>query len=240
MSISTEYINIPAKNSGKFKAYVAKPAILPAPTVVVIQEIFGINQVMRDKCKWLAEHGFMAVCPDLFWRIEPGIELTDKTEEEWQKAFELFEKFDVDTGIEDLRATAHTFKEHTENTGKIGCLGYCLGGKMAYLMAARTNVDAAIGYYGVGLDELLDEADNISKPLMLHIAEEDGFCPKETQEKIKQGLKNYPQVTIHSYEGLDHAFSREGGEHYNEAGAKLADSRSLDFLKSSLDMAITA
>ncbi|HIF25346.1 MAG TPA: dienelactone hydrolase family protein [Micavibrio sp.] len=236
MGITTEDIMIPAKGGGSFKAYVAMPEKLPAPTVVVIQEIFGINQVMRDKCKWLAEEGYIAVCPDLFWRIEPGIELTDKTEEEWQQAFDLFGKFNVDLGVEDLRATEHTFKGHAHSTGRVGCLGYCLGGKLAYLMATRTGVDASVGYYGVGLNELLDEAKNISKPLMLHIAEEDGFVDKEAQAQIKEGLKDIPQVTMHSYPGLDHAFSREGGQHYDAEGAKLANERSLQFLANALGL----
>ena len=236
MTITTSEMKIPARDGGSFKAYVAMPEKLPAPTVVVIQEIFGINQVMRDKCKWLAEEGFIAVCPDLFWRIEPNIELTDQTEEEWKQAFDLFDKFNVDLGVEDLRATEHTFKGHADSTGTVGCLGYCLGGKLAYLMAARTGVDASVGYYGVGLQDMLDEAEKISKPLMLHIAEEDSFTDKDAQEKIKEGLKNHPQIAIHYYAGLDHAFSREGGEHYDAEGAALANKRSLDFLKTALGL----
>lgn len=235
-----EQITIPAKDGGSFSAYMALPEQTPAPTVIVAQEIFGVNQGLRDKCDWLATQGFVAVCPDLFWRIEPGIELTDKTEEEWARAFELFNAFDVNLGIEDLRATLHVMKGHAYCNGKVGCIGYCLGGKLAYLMACRSKADACVGYYGVGLEDLLDESANIENPLMLHIAEEDKFSSKEAQEKIKAGLAGNNHVTIHSYPGLNHAFTRIGGEHYDADGAKLADGRTLDFLTGTLELSLAA
>lgn len=223
-------ITIPGKDGGAFSAYVAMPAKTPAPVVVMIQEIFGVNGVMRAKCDGMARRGFIAVCPDLFWRIEPGIELSDRKEKELQRAFELFGLFDVDKGIEDLRATEHTFKGHAYGNGKVGCVGFCLGGKLAFLMACRTNIDVSVSYYGVGLDALLPEAAKIKKPLMLHIAEKDKFVPPEAQRKIIGGLKDNGLVTAHLYPGTDHAFAREGGEHYDGAAAELADRRSFEFL----------
>ncbi|RMD62089.1 MAG: dienelactone hydrolase family protein [Alphaproteobacteria bacterium] len=219
---------------GSFGAYLALPATTPAPGVVVAQEIFGVNQVMRDICDWLAGAGFVACCPDLFWRIEPGIQLTDKTEAEWQRAFELFNAFDVDKGVVDLQATLGHLRGHEACTGKVGDVGYCLGGKMAFLMATRTDADCSVSYYGVGLDALVGEAGNITRPLLLHIAANDRFVPPEAQEKIKTALAGNPNVTIHVYEGQDHAFARVGGEHYDEAAANLANARTLDFLKRNL------
>ncbi len=216
---------------GGFGAYLAIPAATPAPGVVVAQEIFGVNQVMRDVCDWLAGEGYVACCPDIFWRIEPGIQITDKTEAEWQRAFELFGLFDVEKGIEDLKAALAALRGHEACNGKAGTVGYCLGGKLAYLMATRSDADCNVGYYGVGLDELLDEAGNISTPLLLHIASKDGFVPPEAQEKIKAGLAGHAQVTVHVYEGNDHAFARVGGEHYDPAAAELANRRSLDHFK---------
>ena len=219
---------------GDFFAYVAEPAQTPAPAIVVIQEIFGVNQVMRDICAWLAGEGFLAVCPDLFWRIEPRIELTDKTEEEWARAFELFGAFDQAKGAEDIQATISAVRDHEACNGKVGTIGYCLGGKMAYLSATRTNADVSVGYYGVQIDQVLDEAKQISKPLMLHIATEDQFVPKESQQAMIDGLSGNPHVTLHIYEGNDHAFARVGGEHYDEEAAELANGRSLEFLKKHL------
>ncbi|GAB4235646.1 MAG: dienelactone hydrolase family protein [Kiloniellaceae bacterium] len=220
---------------GSFSAYVALPdTSSPAPGVVVAQEIFGVNQVMRDVCDWLAGAGFVAVCPDLFWRIEPGIQLTDKTEAEWKRAFELFGLFDVDKGIADMQATLAALRGHEACNGKAGSVGYCLGGKIAFLMATRSDSDASVGYYGVGLGDLLGEAGNIDKPLMLHIAEKDQFSSAEEIAKVKDGLAANPKATVHIYEGQDHAFARPGGEHYNEAAARLANGRTVDFFKEHL------
>ena len=214
---------------GAFGAYVALPASTPAPGLVVAQEIFGVNAVMRGICDWLAGAGYVACCPDLFWRIEPGIQITDKTPAEWERAFELFGLFDVDKGIDDMKATLAQLRGHEACNGKAGSVGYCLGGKIAYLMATRSDADANVSYYGVGLDELLGEAPQITRPLMLHIASKDQFVPPEAQDKIKAGLAGHAQVTLHVYEGQDHAFAREGGEHYDKSAAELANGRSLDF-----------
>ena len=228
------HITIPTKDGESFKAYVSMPETTPAPAIIVIQEIFGINHVMRDICHWLSGQGYIAVCPDLFWRIEPGIELTDKTEEEWAKAFDLFGKFDVDKGAEDISAVKHTMRGHADCTGKVGAIGYCLGGKMAYLASARAGVDASVGYYGVGIGDLLNESDNIETPLMLHIAEEDEYVPKDEQEAVKKKLDGKSHIHVFSYPGMDHAFAREGGQHYNKDAADMANQRSLDFLKDAL------
>ena len=223
-----------AGRDGNFSAYLALPKKTPAPGVLVAQEIFGVNAVMRGVCNWLAGEGFVALCPDLFWRIEPGIQITDKTQAEWKRAFELFGLFDVDRGIDDMMSALQALRGHEACTGKAGTIGYCLGGKLAYLMATRSSTDCAVGYYGVGLQELLEEAENIKKPLMLHIAEEDQFVPKAAQKEIKAGLRGHPEVTIHSYPGRDHAFARKGGEHYHPADTKTANQRTIAFLKEHL------
>ncbi len=219
---------------GSFSAYVAMPSTTPAPAILVIQEIFGVNQVMRDICDNLAAQGYVACCPDIFWRIEPGIDITDKTEAEWARAFELFQAFDVEKGVEDLKATLAALRGHEATTGKVGSVGYCLGGKMAFLMATRSDADCNVSYYGVGLDELLGEAGSIAHPLLMHVASEDQFVPKEAQEKIKAGLSGNPHVSLHVYEGNDHAFAREGGAHYDAGAATLANQRSADFFKENL------
>jgi len=219
---------------GAFSAYVARPAAARAPAVVVIQEIFGVNQVMRDITDDLAAAGYLAVCPDLFWRIEPGIDITDQSKAEWDRAFQLFNAFDAETGVADLQATIDAIRADPGCTGKVGSVGYCLGGKMAYLTATRTDVDAAVAYYGVGLDSLTGEAERIRKPLMLHIAGEDGFVPREAQAAIHAALDGRPGVTLHDYPGRDHAFARKGGEHYHAADAATANARTLAFFKTSL------
>ena len=219
---------------GAFSAYVAKPAQTPAPAVVVIQEIFGVNQVMRDICDDYAAQGYLAISPDLFWRIEPGVDITDQSEAEWKKAFELMNSFDPDQGVRDIRAVIDTIRGHADCSGKVGAVGFCLGGLLAFLTATRTDADASVSYYGVGIEQRTGEAERLANPLMMHIAEEDQFVPKAAQELILGALKNHPQVQIHTYAGRDHAFARKGGEHYHAADAKTANERTMAFFKANL------
>jgi carboxymethylenebutenolidase len=219
---------------GAFSAYLARPAVAAAPAVVVIQEIFGVNKVMRDITDSLAAQGFLAVCPDLFWRIEPGVDITDQSEAEWKKAFELYNAFDVDAGVNDIAATITQAREDPSCSGKVGAEGFCLGGLPAFLTATRTDVDAAVGYYGVGIESRLAEADKLAEPLMLHVAEEDQFVPQPAQAMITAALKNHPHVELFSYPGRDHAFARVGGEHYDAIDAARANQRTLDFFRKAL------
>jgi carboxymethylenebutenolidase len=219
---------------GAFSAYVARPSAASAPAIVVIQEIFGVNKVMRDICDDLAAQGFVAVCPDLFWRIEPGIDITDQSEAEWKRAFELYNAFDVDAGVSDIDATIDAVRQLPGVNGKVGAVGYCLGGLLAFLTATRTDAAASVSYYGVGTEKHLAEAEKLARPLLMHIAEEDQFVPKEAQKVILDALKDHPQIEIHTYPGRDHAFARVGGAHYDAADAGTANARSLAFFKSNL------
>ncbi|MGE5566643.1 MAG: dienelactone hydrolase family protein [Parcubacteria group bacterium] len=219
---------------GSFSAYVARPQAANAPAVVVIQEIFGVNAVMRGITDDLAAAGYLAICPDLFWRIEPGIDITDQSEAEWKKAFELYQAFDVEQGVEDIAATVAAIRNDEGCNGKVGAVGFCLGGLLAFLTATRTDVDASVGYYGVGVENFVDEAKTLARPLLLHIAEEDQFVPKEAQAKIVSTLQGNPKVQIFTYPGRDHAFARKGGEHYDAADAGKANQRTLDFFRANL------
>lgn len=213
---------------GSFQAYVATPAAPNGAAIVVIQEIFGVNGVMRDLADGFAAQGYVAICPDLFWRIEPGVDITDRTPEEWQKAFDLYGRFGVDTGVADLQATIDAVRPLASN-GKVGTVGYCLGGLLAYLTATRTDTDAAVSYYGVGIDQKLDEAAGLKAPLLMHVAEEDRFVSREAQAAIADALRTVPGATVHFYPGLDHAFAREGGEHWDASGAEQANKRTATF-----------
>ena len=199
-------------SDGKFSGYLAKPASGKGPGVLLIQEIFGVNKVMRDLADGFAAQGYVVLCPDLFWRQEPGIQITDKTEAEWAQAFGFFKGFHEAKGIDDLRTTLETLRADESCSGQVGCVGFCLGGRLAYLMATRTAVDCSVGYYGVGIENNLNESAAITKPLMLHIAEEDEYCSKAAQEQIKQALGNQSRVTLYSYPGVGHAFARVGGQ----------------------------
>jgi carboxymethylenebutenolidase len=219
---------------GEFGAYVVRPAVEPAPAIVVLQEIFGVNAVMRGLCDSLAAKGYLAICPDLFWRIRPGIDITDQTEAEWKQAFELFNTFDVEAGMGDIAATIDAVRDDPRCTGRVGALGFCLGGLLAFLTATRTDSDATVAYYGVNIDKYVAEAEKLAAPLMLHVAEEDEFVPKPAQAQIQAGLANHPRIEIFTYPGRDHAFARKGGAHYDGAAADLAEGRTLGLFDKAL------
>jgi len=218
---------------GSFAAYLATPDAANArgTAIVVIQEIFGINADMRETCDNFAREGFVAICPDLYWRQEPNVELTDKTEAEWKKALALYNAFDVDKGVADIDATIQAVRQQPGVTGGVGTVGYCLGGLLAYLTATRTGADAAVSYYGVGMDKHLGEASHIAKPLLMHIAEEDEFVPAEARARIIEALEDSPHVEIHTYPGCQHAFARNDGVHYVADAAHEANARTLKFFQ---------
>jgi carboxymethylenebutenolidase len=212
---------------GSFKAYVARPSGTPKGAVVAVQEIFGVNAVMRGKCDWLAREGFLAISPDLFWRIKPGIELTDQTDEEWKQAIDHMNALDKNASVRDVAATL----AHARSMGpsKAGVMGYCMGGYIAFLAACRTDTDATVCYHGGGIHTALDEAGGIKKPVMLHNPMKDAFIPVEALNAIRQRLSSNPLVSIREYAEQDHAFTREGGKHYDAAATELANGRTIAF-----------
>jgi carboxymethylenebutenolidase len=220
--------------SGSFSAYLLEPKATPTGVVVLIQEIFGVNQAMRDAAAWVADMGFIAVCPDLFWRIEPGIDITDKTEAEWQRAFTLFQTFDQAKGIEDLKATVAIARTLPGANGKVGTMGYCLGGRLAFMMAEQSDADVNISYYGVGLDGLLGGIGAVTKPLLVHIADKDEYFPAEGRAKVVAETKGHPHIVTHVYPNADHAFARVNGIHWDGRAATIANGRSAEALTTAL------
>jgi carboxymethylenebutenolidase len=212
---------------GLFKAYVARPSGTPKGAVVAVQEIFGVNAVMRGKADWLARESFLAIAPDLFWRIKPGIELTDQTDEEWKQAIDHMNALDKNASVRDVAATL----AHARSMGpsKAGVMGYCMGGYIAFLAACRTDTDATVCYHGGGIHTALGEAGGIKKPVMLHNPMKDAFIPVEALNQIRETLAPNPLVTVHEYAEQDHAFTREGGKHYDAAATELANGRTIAF-----------
>ena len=213
---------------GGFDAYVARPATTPSAAIVVIQEIFGVNAGIRRKCDKLAEDGYLALAPDLFWRLEPGVELDPDIEAEFKQALGLMGRFDQNQGVRDIEA-AIQYARNSEACAKVGAVGYCLGGRLAFMAAARTDTDASVGYYAVGVDNLLREKHAIAHPLMLHIPTADHFVPPDVQKAMHEGLDDHPKVTLHDYQGLDHGFATEFGKRRNDEAASLADQRTNEF-----------
>lgn len=222
-------VTLKSFDGGEFDGYIALPASGHGPGIVVLQEIFGVNEFMRSVCQWYADHGFVALCPDLFWRQERGVDMSDKTEAEWQKAFALYKGLDEAKAVDDSAAAVEFLRRHPACSGRVGGVGFCLGGNLAYLLAVRYKPDCAVGYYGVSIEKSLNEAENLSSPLMLHIAAKDQYCPPEAQKQIHEALDQNSLATIHDYPEQDHAFGRAGGEHYDADAAELAHLRTLEF-----------
>lgn len=217
-----------ADASGSFRAYLATPSGGTGPGLVLAQEIFGVNQTMRDVADYYAEEGYVVLVPDLFWRQEPGVELEHSNME---RAFALYQGFDEALGVADIQTALTALRQRPEVTGKAGVLGFCLGGKLAYLAACRTDADVAVAYYGVGIEAALDEAARQQCRLVLHIAELDGFCPPPARAAIVQALSGKPNVELYVYPGTDHAFARVGGDHFHKPSALMAHQRSVTALR---------
>jgi carboxymethylenebutenolidase len=207
-TMTTQSVTIPALLGGSFSAYLAAPSSQPRAGIVLIQEVLGVNKNMRQIADNFAKAGYLVIVPDLYWRLEPDVQLDPDDEKHWAKAFELLGAFDLDSGVEDLKATLSFLRQYPSSTGKVGSVGFCLGGKLAYFMATRTDADANVSYYGIDIDKNL--------------------------ATIQQGLKDNPLVTIYRYEGVNHGFSRVGSSAYRKEAAELAGDRTLAFLKQHL------
>ena len=230
----TEMVQIPTLDgAATIPAYVARPQGAAKAAIIVIPEIFGVNPGIQQKCDTWANEGYLALAPDIFWRFAPGVELDPDVPEQLQEAFGYFGQYDADLGIQDIEAAIHHIRR-SEGVSKVGLVGYCLGGRMAYMAAARTDIDASVGYYGVMIDQMLGESHAIANPLMLHIPTADHFVGPEAQAAIHAGLDSHPKVTLHDYPGLDHGFAAEMGDRRDEAGAQLADGRTRAFLAANL------
>ncbi len=226
-----EFVTITAgDDSGTFGSYVARPASGSGPGIVVIQEIFGVNSFVRRTADRLAEEGYVVYAPDLFWRIRPGIDL-GYSPEEWQQAFGLFQTFDVDKGIEDIAATIAALRVDPTQAGGVGCVGFCLGGKLAMLTAARTDVECAVSYYGVGLEAHVNEVHNITCPILFHFAELDSYATPEARAGVQESFAGKANAAFHTYVGNDHAFSRPEGEHYDKVAAGIAYERTMGLFR---------
>jgi carboxymethylenebutenolidase len=220
---------------GTFAAYIARPKTSPAPAVVVLQELFGVNADIRKHCDELAEQGYLAVAPDLFWRQEPCVDLNVTSQADWDHGLRLYSAYDRDAGVEDVKDTIDAVRNLPECNGKVALLGYCLGALMVFMTAVRSGgIDAAVWYHGADTEKYLGEVDGLHAPILMHLAEEDEFISKAAQAEIEAAVEKKPSATVYSYPGQYHAFSRHNGKHYNAAAAHLANGRTSEFLNRQL------
>ncbi|HXP83680.1 MAG TPA: dienelactone hydrolase family protein [Bryobacteraceae bacterium] len=214
----------------EFSAYLAIPR-RPTAGVVVLQEIFGVNANIRSVCDFFASRQLIALAPDLFWRVEPNLELA---ESDIERALALRGKVDDDQASDDAAAAMAWLSKHPSCTGHVGVAGYCWGGLLAYLTAVRHKPEAAVSYYGVGIEQKLGLAKNLACPLLLHFAELDKYAPPAVIAQVREAYKGDPRVTIYQYPGCDHAFARKNGHNFQPYHADQADMRTLSFLVAKL------
>lgn len=224
--------------SGSFTGYLAAPvadnSLAGHAGIVVIQEIFGVNAGIRAIADGWAAQGYTALAPDLFWRLQPGVELDADVPAQAEQAFALYKRFELEKAVADIEVAIKTLRAH--GCTKVGVVGYCLGGLLAYLSATRTDSDASVSYYGVGIDGRLGEAAAIGKPLLMQIAGRDHFVSEATRAEIVTALTPNRHVTLHTYDA-DHAFARHRGSARVPALAEKADARTQAFFAEHLKTA---
>lgn len=228
--MSGQTIQVTAQDGGTFAAYLAKPAQGSGPGLVLLQEIFGINSYMLAMADRYAEEGYVVLVPDLFWRMKPGVDL-GYGEADFAEALGYNEKLDEGKAVDDIAATIAALRALPDHAGKVGTIGYCLGGRLAMLAAARTDVDCAVSYYGVGLDAYTSESASIHCPMIFHFAENDALTPPDTREKIIAALKEKASIETYVYPGCDHAFATPERENFDKPAAMMAYSRTMAMLR---------
>jgi carboxymethylenebutenolidase len=228
VSVTSRWIDIAAGNDS-FEGYLALPKSGKGPAVIIIQEIFGVNSHIRAVADQYAQDGYVALAPDIFWRTQPRVELTYAGADR-DKGIELLQKTNVELAVADIGATAAALRALPEVTGKVAAIGYCFGGRLAYLAAAQGTVDGAVAYYGGGIQNSLDQAAKIKVPMQFHYAELDHGIPLDAVGQVKERFVGRDDVEFHLYPNADHGFNCTDRASYNQHAAALAHGRTLTFL----------
>jgi carboxymethylenebutenolidase len=227
-------MQITTADNQTYNGYLATPPAGKGPGLLLIQEVFGVNSHIRDVADLYAMEGFVVLAPDVFFRIKPGIELS-YSPEDLSEGISYAQKLDFDQTVSDLTDAAKALRSLPNVTGKVGAVGFCMGGFLTYLLAANKAIDAGVAYYGGGIDRNIDKASNIDCPLLMHFAEKDKFIPMTAVEMIKQTLKAKTDIKVYTYPGVDHGFNCDQRSAYDRKAAMLAYGRSVAFLHRNLE-----
>jgi carboxymethylenebutenolidase len=228
MAVTTQWIEIDSAE-GKFGAYLAIPHTQKGPGIVLIQEIFGVNEHIRSVAEQYAADGYLVIAPDLFWRNGHRIELS-YDEAGWKRAVELMNATDIKKAQTDIELAIDALKAQPGLDGGIASIGYCFGGLLSYHTAANGLVDVAIAYYGGGIQNYLDRADEIEVPLLMHFGEQDSHISLEAVEKIAERFDTNDNVEIVVYPEAEHGFNCSHRDSYNQRAAAEAHGNTLIFL----------
>jgi carboxymethylenebutenolidase len=226
-------ISIPTHDGQQFQGYLALPPAGKGPAIVLIQEIWGVNAHIRAVADAYALDGYVVLAPDVFWRQEPGVDL-QYDPAGTQRAYHLMQNLDGPNAVKDLQAAAQMLRDRTEPQGPVGVVGYCMGGRLAYELAATGAVDTAVCYYGGRIQERLEIATQIQIPVLFHYAELDAHIPAAAVDAVKNAFSGRSNAQFHVYEGVDHGFNCWGRAMYNQRAAALAKGRTLEWLSAHL------
>ena len=235
--MTTRYEKITAADGGMFDAFCAAPAGGSGPGILLFQELFGINDNIRSLAERVADAGYVVLAPDMFWRIEPRFERKD--ESGMADALAMVQKFDWSAAVADIQATHAHLLGMAQCSGKVGAVGFCLGGGLAFAAATLSRVsgrgpDAAVSYYGAPINDLLGHAGDLDCPTMFHYGDSDPFISADKIAAVEAAVADRPGVEFHRYDA-GHAFSNwDAPSMYNEAAADAAWARTLDFFSRTL------
>jgi len=227
--LNPKWIDIATPQGETFSGYLSLPPTGRGPGIVLIQEIWGVNDHIRAVADQYALDGYVVLAPDAFWRLEPRVDLS-YDEAGSAKAFSLLQKVDWVQAAADIASAVDVLRQSAEVSGKVATLGFCMGGQLAYRAAATGKPDAAVAYYGGGIQNNLGLAERISQPILFHYAELDGFIPKDAVAAVKAKFAAKSNATFFDYPGVDHGFNCWGRPKYDQKAAALARGRTLQFL----------
>ena len=223
------YVSIPSHDGQSFEAYLSLPPKGQGPALVLLQEIWGVNEHIRAVADHYAMDGYVVMAPDVFWRQQPRVDL-GYDEEGSKQARHFMTHLDVPNTVRDLQATANALRARPEVNGKVGVVGYCMGGRLAFALAATGAVDAAVCYYGGRIQDNLGVAPSISAPILFHYAELDAHIPMSAVDSVKAAFAGRSNAQFHVYPGADHGFNCWGRPMYQQRSAALARGRTLQWL----------
>ncbi|MGV0906697.1 dienelactone hydrolase family protein [Mycobacterium novum] len=229
----TKYIEVPTQSGDTFTAYLAEPPQGSGPGLILLQEIFGVNDYIRDMADQFAEEGYVVLAPDMFWRSERRVEL-DYDDAGVARGLQLYGEMDVELAIQDIGDTVKALRSNTAQAGGVAAVGYCMGGLLAYLSALQLPIDGAVSYYGVGVHEHLGKPAQLRVPMVFHLAELDVFCPGPAREAIRNTFADNDKVRVYDYPGVDHAFATHGRDSFDPLSTAMAYSRTLELVRQAI------
>lgn len=231
--MNSRYIDIQAGDGQSFKGYLSLPPTGSGPGILLIQEIFGVNHHIRAVADQYALDGYVVLAPDVFWRVEPGVEI-GYSEQDIQKGRSLMQQLDAAQTVDDLSAALKTLRALPECVGKVASLGYCMGGRLSFLCAANAGVDAAVCYYPGGIEGQLGQVDKVKCPVLFHFGEKDKGISLDAVAKVKDAFAGRKDAAIEVYPNADHGFNCWARPAYHQKSAALAHGRTLSFLSAAL------